>query len=68
LVNGVAAHVLDYDDVSLDGHPSAVHLNSLLSVKPSNGMTGNGTRPSFCFDFIQYRGKNQPGGFVSSVL
>src|SRR5580658_5103225 len=22
LTNGVAAHVLDYDDVSLDGHPS----------------------------------------------
>ena len=24
LVNGVAAHVLDYDDVTLDGHTSAV--------------------------------------------
>jgi 2-methylcitrate dehydratase PrpD len=24
LVNGTSAHVLDYDDVGMDGHPSAV--------------------------------------------
>jgi 2-methylcitrate dehydratase PrpD len=31
LVNGVAAHVLDYDDVALAGHPSAVLVPSILA-------------------------------------
>lgn len=31
LVNGVAAHVLDYDDVALAGHPSAVLTPAILS-------------------------------------
>jgi 2-methylcitrate dehydratase PrpD len=31
LVNGVAGHVLDYDDVALDGHPSAVLVPALLA-------------------------------------
>lgn len=31
LVNGVAAHVLDYDDVALSGHPSAVLAPSILA-------------------------------------
>ena len=31
LVNGVAAHVLDYDDVTLDGHPSAVLVPAILA-------------------------------------
>jgi 2-methylcitrate dehydratase PrpD len=31
LVNGVAAHVLDYDDVALAGHPSAVLVPAILA-------------------------------------
>jgi 2-methylcitrate dehydratase PrpD len=31
LVNGVAAHVLDYDDVTLDGHTSAVLVPAILA-------------------------------------
>lgn len=31
LVNGVAAHVLDYDDVALSGHPSAVLVPAILA-------------------------------------
>jgi len=31
LANGVAAHVLDYDDVALDGHPTAVLLPAILA-------------------------------------
>ena len=31
LVNGVAAHVLDYDDVALAGHPSTVLVPALLA-------------------------------------
>jgi len=31
LVNGVAAHVLDYDDVALAGHPSAVLVPATLA-------------------------------------
>jgi 2-methylcitrate dehydratase PrpD len=31
LVNGVAAHVLDYDDVAIAGHPSAVLVPAILA-------------------------------------
>jgi 2-methylcitrate dehydratase PrpD len=31
LVNGVAAHVLDYDDVAIDGHPSAALVPAILA-------------------------------------
>jgi 2-methylcitrate dehydratase PrpD len=31
LVNGVAAHVLDYDDVAIAGHPSAVLVPAVLA-------------------------------------
>lgn len=31
LVNGVAGHVLDYDDVALDGHPSVVLAPAILA-------------------------------------
>lgn len=31
LVNGVAAHVLDYDDVAISGHPSAVLVPAILA-------------------------------------
>ena len=31
LVNGAAAHILDYDDVTLDGHPSAVLVPAIIA-------------------------------------
>ena len=31
LVNGVAAHALDYDDVAMDGHPSAALVPAILA-------------------------------------
>jgi 2-methylcitrate dehydratase PrpD len=40
LVNGVAAHVLDYDDVTLDGHPSAVLLPAILAQGEALGSSG----------------------------
>ena len=40
LINGVAAHVLDYDDVSLDGHPSAVLVPSILAQGEVSGSSG----------------------------
>jgi 2-methylcitrate dehydratase PrpD len=40
LINGVAAHVLDYDDVSLDGHPSAVLVPSILAQGEASGSSG----------------------------
>ncbi len=40
LVNGVAAHVLDYDDVSLDGHPSAVLLPAILAQGEASESSG----------------------------
>lgn len=32
LINGTAAHTLDYDDVALDGHPSAVLVPAILAM------------------------------------
>jgi 2-methylcitrate dehydratase PrpD len=32
LINGIAGHVLDYDDVALDGHPSAILAPALLAA------------------------------------
>jgi 2-methylcitrate dehydratase PrpD len=40
LVNGVAAHVLDYDDVTLDGHPSAVLVPAILAQGEALGSSG----------------------------
>lgn len=40
LVNGVAAHVLDYDDVTLDGHPSAVLVPAILAQADDSGSSG----------------------------
>jgi len=37
LINGVAAHVLDYDDVAMDGHPTAVLLPALLAEAEATG-------------------------------
>ncbi|MGE4335428.1 MAG: MmgE/PrpD family protein [Pigmentiphaga sp.] len=40
LVNGVAAHALDYDDVGLQGHPSAVLVPALLAEGEQRGSSG----------------------------
>ncbi len=40
LVNGIAAHVLDYDDVSLDGHPSAVLVPAILAQAETGASSG----------------------------
>jgi 2-methylcitrate dehydratase PrpD len=40
LVNGAAAHILDYDDVTLDGHPSAVLVPAILAQGEAIGASG----------------------------
>ena len=40
LVNGTAAHALDYDDVALRGHPSAVLVPAILALAAETGATG----------------------------
>jgi 2-methylcitrate dehydratase PrpD len=40
LVNGVAAHVLDYDDVGMDGHPSAALTPAILAEGWTRGASG----------------------------
>ena len=47
LVNGVAAHVLDYDDVALDGHPSAALVPAVLAQAEAiaNSMLNFASRP-----------------------
>jgi 2-methylcitrate dehydratase PrpD len=39
-INGTAAHALDYDDVSLRGHPSTVLVPAILAEAESLGATG----------------------------
>lgn len=40
LVNGVAAHALDYDDVALAGHPSTVLVPAVLAEAEAAGASG----------------------------
>jgi len=40
LINGVAAHVLDFDDVALRGHPSAVMTPAILALGSELGRSG----------------------------
>ena len=40
LVNGVAGHVLDYDDVAMDGHPSAALTPAILAEGWAIGVSG----------------------------
>jgi len=40
LINGVAGHALDYDDVALAGHPSAVLVPAVLAEGEAVGATG----------------------------
>jgi 2-methylcitrate dehydratase PrpD len=41
LVNGTAAHALDYDDTGLKGHPSAVIVPAILAAAESAGASGS---------------------------
>jgi 2-methylcitrate dehydratase PrpD len=41
LINGAAAHVLDYDDVTLDGHPSAVLVPAIMAQGEHCGASGS---------------------------
>jgi 2-methylcitrate dehydratase PrpD len=49
LVNGAAAHALDYDDVNmaLPGHPSVAILPGLLALAESRGGSGRGVITAF---------------------
>jgi len=40
LINGTAAHALDYDDVALGGHPSTVLVPAILAEAQRIGATG----------------------------
>lgn len=40
LLNGIAAHVLDYDETSLRGHPSAVLVPAIFAVAQERGASG----------------------------
>ena len=41
LINGTAAHALDYDDVALAGHPSAVLVPALMAEGEAIGASGS---------------------------
>jgi 2-methylcitrate dehydratase PrpD len=40
LLNGIAAHVLDYDDTCLRGHPSAVLVPAIFAIAQERGASG----------------------------
>ncbi len=40
MINGTAAHVLDYDDAALKGHPSVVLVTAILAEAEAIGATG----------------------------
>ena len=40
LINGIAAHVLDYDDVALDGHPSGALVPAILAQAEASQSSG----------------------------
>jgi 2-methylcitrate dehydratase PrpD len=46
-VNGVAGHVLDYDDVAMDGHPSAVLAPAILAEGWTIGASGADTLAAY---------------------
>lgn len=41
LLNGTAAHVLDYDDAALDAHPGAVLVPALVAAAQARGASGS---------------------------
>ncbi len=41
LINGIAAHALDYDDTGLKGHPSAVLVPAIMAVAEELGSSGS---------------------------
>jgi 2-methylcitrate dehydratase PrpD len=47
LVNGVASHVLDFDDVALDGHPSAAIVPAILAEGFAIGASGRDTLAAY---------------------
>jgi 2-methylcitrate dehydratase PrpD len=51
LIAGTAAHVLDYDDVALDGHPSAVLVPALLSLSRSHRANGRDLVTAYAVGF-----------------
>lgn len=53
LVNGTAAHALDFDDVSalMEGHPSAPVLPALLAIADGSGITGEQLVSAFVAGF-----------------
>src|SRR5260370_19202226 len=76
LVNGVAAHVLDYDDVSLDGHPSAVLVPAILAQGEVSGSSGAEMLTAYVAGYEVWAGLltrepaplHRKGGHPSAVL
>lgn len=53
LLNGTAAHALDYDDVvdQLIGHPSAVLVPTVLAVAEETGASGRALLDAYCVGY-----------------
>ncbi len=51
LVNGTAAHVLDYDDVSLAAHPSAVLVPAILAAAGERKVGGRRALAAYAIGF-----------------
>ncbi|MGB3391549.1 MAG: MmgE/PrpD family protein [Pseudaminobacter sp.] len=51
LVNGTAAHVLDFDDVAIDGHPSVVLVPAILAEGHALGTSGVQALEAYVFGY-----------------
>jgi aconitate decarboxylase len=51
LLNGLAGHVLDYDDVAQAGHPSVVLVPAILAAAERNGTSGRDALAAYAIGF-----------------
>lgn len=51
LLNGIAAHALDFDDVSLRGHPSAVLVPAIVALAQATGASGRAMLAAYVAGF-----------------
>lgn len=65
LINGVAAHVLDFDDVGIDGHPSAVLTPAILASAYAANASGKDILTAYVAGYETWAqlSRLEPGAF-----
>lgn len=67
LINGAASHVLDYDDVALDGHPSAVLTPAILAEGQAVKASGRDAIVAYIAGYELWGAliEREPGKFIA---